>query len=55
MGKWQYSWEVEYYGEGLIIRRVVIKAKDKKSALKKLREDYPHIVSIKSCRRAITW
>lgn len=55
MGKWLYKWEIEYYDNGLLIRRVYVRAKDKTNALKKLLETEKHVIEIKSCRRIDTW
>lgn len=55
MGRWVYTWCVEYYGGDGFLHRKFIEAKNREEALKKLRSMVDRVVEIKCCVRAVTW
>jgi len=54
MGRWSYSWLVEFY-LGQWLERKYIDAKSKAEAINKVRQMVPGITEIHCCIRARTW
>lgn len=54
MGRWTYTWEVCYYGEGCFINRKIVEAKTKEEAIRKVREKNKIIEMIR-VRRIDKW
>lgn len=51
MAKYQYTWLLEYYGEGCMIKRIYIDAGTKKEALEKAKNSIGRIVEVICCIR----
>lgn len=55
MSRQKYEWCVEFYGSGLLIRKVYVMANDRLEAIRKVRESGETIVEMICCRRTDTW
>lgn len=55
MGRWFYTWRIEYYGCGGFLHRKFVEAKDRDDAIKKLTQMGDRVIEIKCCERAYKW
>ena len=55
MGRWIYTWQIEYYGENGIIRSRIIDAKTKQDALDALRRSGELVIEVICCIRIDRW
>lgn len=55
MGRWFYDWHIRFYGTGLFIKDIYIKAKSREDALKRLHESGEYVNEVICCRRIDTW
>lgn len=54
MGKWLYTWRVQYYSGGFIYTKL-IEAKTKADALKRLHENVKRVTEVICCVRTDRW
>lgn len=55
MGKWLYSWEIEYYTSGGFLNRKVFSAKSREDALGQLFKSGIRVIEVKCCHRIDTY
>ena len=54
MGRYTYTWLVEYYGAGCFLKRKYVEAKTKADAIKQVREQ-DKVIEIYCCVRTDRW